>query len=59
MKGKISTANSSPSLIATFGFRTMPTPPGVPVMINVLAGNVVLWDRKLMIFGIEKIRSLD
>lgn len=56
--GRISTANSSPALIVTLGFLTIPTPAGVPVMIKVPTGNVVPWERKLMIFGREKIRSL-
>ena len=58
MCGIISTANSSPALIVTFGFRTMPTPAGVPVMINVPGGSVVLCDKKLTSLGMLKIRSL-
>lgn len=58
MNGLMVTWNSSPSLIVTFGFLTMPTPAGVPVRMTVPAGNVVLWERKLMSWGMENIMSL-
>lgn len=56
--GSSSTANVSPALKVSLGFRAAPTPGGVPVKINVPAGRVVPWLRKLTIFGTLKMRSL-
>jgi len=54
----ISTANSSPAFKVSLGVLPIPTPAGVPVMMTVPAGRVVLWERKLTSFGMPKIRSL-
>jgi len=56
--GRISTANSSPSLTDTLGVLPTPTPAGVPVRMIVPAGSVVPVDRKLMSLGMLKIESL-
>lgn len=56
--GKISTLNSSPAWRFSLGFFPIPTPAGVPVIMTVPAGRVVPWDRKLISFGMLKIRSL-
>jgi hypothetical protein len=56
--GKISTANSSPSLKYSLGSNEKPTPAGVPVKIIVPGWRVVPFDRKEMICGTEKMRSL-
>jgi hypothetical protein len=58
MWGKISTANSSPSLRYSFGENEKPTPAGVPVRIIVPGRRVVPCERKDTTFGTEKIRSL-
>lgn len=58
MCGRISTRNSSPSRSVTLGFFPSPTPAGVPVMMTVPAGRVVLCDRKLTSFGTLKMKSL-
>ena len=56
--GKTSTENSSPSFKNCGGFIPAATPAGVPVKIVQPAGRVVPCERKLMIFGTLKIRSL-
>lgn len=59
MCGRISTANSSPSLRNSLGVYPKPTPAGVPVKIIVPGGSVVPCDKKETIFGTEKTRSLN
>ena len=56
--GATSTSNVSPCFNVTFGFLLNPTPAGVPVSISVPGLSVVPCDRKLMTFGISKIKSL-
>lgn len=58
MCGRISTANSSRCLRASFGVLPIPTPAGVPVTMTVPGGRVVPCDSQLIIFGTEKMRSL-
>lgn len=58
MCGVISTRNSSPWRSVTLGVLATPTPAGVPVMMTVPGARVVLWERKLTMRAMEKMRSL-
>ena len=44
--------------MVTFSLFIPPTPVGVPVMIRVPRHNVIPYEKELMSFGVEKIKSL-